>query len=316
MSSQARIDPRVEEILREIASDPRSSLLRVPRPRVARELFATPARASATSAGLSAAERELLRVHRAEVASLLKEACKRRLAGEARSRDFLSRRLGTDREVEIIEQAELVARARALRSADLSLAHDPLDDLDPLGLLERAITDRAGQAPSITQLALASLRLEPEDSTRICLGLDLVFSSQPSTGLEVLARVLDGCTSPLVRSIALANTAFAAYRLGDLSRSLELHARSVSSAEPASASVWWWLLMALRLQDSAAAERAAALLRAETDPDDGWLSRSLSALGTRMASGERTLAREDLLLLARLVPSAEGAIRSLLNDRR
>ncbi|MCA9067038.1 MAG: hypothetical protein KDA96_28440, partial [Planctomycetaceae bacterium] len=68
MSAQGiHLDPEVEGLLREIAADPGSSLLRVERPKTLRPLLEREHAAGARMAGLTNAERHLLERYRDEV---------------------------------------------------------------------------------------------------------------------------------------------------------------------------------------------------------------------------------------------------------
>lgn len=66
------LEPELEELLQSIASDPRSSLLKVDRPAIARGPFDQDLMVRPSATGLTAAERHLLRVHRSELAQWLR----------------------------------------------------------------------------------------------------------------------------------------------------------------------------------------------------------------------------------------------------
>jgi hypothetical protein len=68
MTEPILLDPRAEEILRDIAADPNSCLLRLQPDDLARSLRRGELPDRAGTTGLPRAERELLRAHRAEVA--------------------------------------------------------------------------------------------------------------------------------------------------------------------------------------------------------------------------------------------------------
>ena len=66
------LHPEVEHLLAEIAADPNSSLLRIPRAKVLPELFRPPDPIRQSAHFMTSAERHLLAVHREEVAHWLR----------------------------------------------------------------------------------------------------------------------------------------------------------------------------------------------------------------------------------------------------
>src|SRR5262245_29595941 len=73
------LDPAIEELLRDIAQDPDACLLRVPRPKALSALARGESIEVSGMTGLTHAERELVRVHRDEIAYLLRTLCARLL---------------------------------------------------------------------------------------------------------------------------------------------------------------------------------------------------------------------------------------------
>jgi len=69
------MEPELEELLHEIARDPRSTLLRVDRPTILRGLFDRDPMVRESCTQLTSAERQLLRVHRSELGRLLRALC-------------------------------------------------------------------------------------------------------------------------------------------------------------------------------------------------------------------------------------------------
>jgi hypothetical protein len=194
-------EPEVEAILREIASDPRSSLLRVSRPRHLLGLFERYTNVGPQTVGLTAAERHLLQVYRNEVARLLGDVCRRRLVSGERP---LNRSLTVDSDLVIPSEAENRERSRALQPFA-----GELDEPDVESLLERCASGDPTRQPSVTALAAAMARLVPSDSARGLAGLDLALRGQPRAALRLHHSILAGSPSPLMASIAWENVGFA-----------------------------------------------------------------------------------------------------------
>src|SRR5262245_31177745 len=74
-----KLDPELEHLLRELAAEPDSSLLRVARPAVMPALFETNTVVSQHATGLLPVEREILRAHRAELVEVLLDFMRDRL---------------------------------------------------------------------------------------------------------------------------------------------------------------------------------------------------------------------------------------------
>jgi len=151
------LDPRTEELLREVAADPSSCLLRVPRREVEEALTRTDYRGLTSTVGLSAAERELLRTARAEVAYWLNVVCFRRLTEDEETRVLYSRVADGGSAINA-PSVEVVGHACG-EIRENSLAIDLGEDA-AIELLANAVSDSAPRV-SVDALAAASLRLSP-----------------------------------------------------------------------------------------------------------------------------------------------------------
>jgi hypothetical protein len=199
------LTPEVEALLRDIARDPNSSLLRVERPARLRPFFAREAPASPLAAGLSTPERELVRAHRAEAAFLLRQACLMKLyAGpEIEIERRLVRQVTVDKALEIPELGDWKARGKRALDADAP-DRAPADEL---ALLERCVNAGSLDGASVAQLAAASLRLEPADNARIYAGLELLATHS----YQLAGSVFDGIISSSAMTI---DSAYAWNNLG------------------------------------------------------------------------------------------------------
>lgn len=229
-SEHALLDPDFEALLREVAANPRSSLLRVERPRMLPELFDEHVHVGAQRAGLTSAERHLLQVHRGEVAWLLREACMIKLIEGPLSRRYVSPYSGPGKKVELLSDRQLARHVQETEAA----ASDSIDCLDGLELLKRCVADRVGEEPNVAELATASLRLEPSDQARLMVGLDLANRGAPRSALTVLRHFW--LSDPREARVAIA-LEYAGRAFADIDTSKAYNAYKRSSEEP-SGRVW------------------------------------------------------------------------------
>jgi hypothetical protein len=179
-------DPEFEAILRDVAADPRSSLLRVKRPHKLGELFDAYSPISAHATGLTSAERHLVQVHRNEVAWLLRQACLIKLIEGPTSRQFVSRYTAPGKEVRLLASAEMEQRVREQREQ----AEGPDECADGLELVSRCVAHQFGEMPSIAELATAAFRFESTGQVRLIVGLDLALRSEPRGSLSLMRHLL------------------------------------------------------------------------------------------------------------------------------
>jgi hypothetical protein len=160
------LDPRTEELLREIAADKESCLLRAPRRELEHALVRSDYRGVETTVGFSAAERELLRTARAEVAYWLNVVCFRRLTEDAATRRYCTRLTDGDREYVPASNEELELASRAF-AADIEAAlREEAGAVDVLLRACRSLSSPSVASPSIAEVASASLRLRPTYQAR------------------------------------------------------------------------------------------------------------------------------------------------------
>lgn len=198
--------PEVEEILRDVASDPRSSLLKVDRPQHFRGLFERYSNVGPRTAGLTSAEREILRVHRGDVARLLGDVCRARLAAD-KIRNTTS--FSVDREVRVLTPQELDSRARALMDKPAGQGEDIR------GLVSRCVTQGMRDQCSIADLAVAIMRLQPDDSARILAGMDLTAHGHARYALDLYQVVLTRYPRMEIRAVVWDNIANALAHLNE-----------------------------------------------------------------------------------------------------
>jgi len=275
-------EPEVEELLRELAVDPTSTLLRVPRKGVVPTLFDKNAMVSPRAAGLSSAERHLLQVYREEVALLLREAYYLYLQqgepfGPALAWDVIKDRRFRPPTIEEWQHKVERALVRPLEGDGAPEAHD---------VLALCVRESPVAMPSPVQLAVASLRLVPTNQARIYVACDLQQTGRAEAGLRGFGDVLSRCSSSFHRSYCLQNMALAYEDKGDLDLASQLLAEASSMDESRSDPLMNWLFMSIQRMDMRSALDAARRI-------DHSLTPSHAALVdfVRLMLESRTLAR-------------------------
>lgn len=303
MTAEPKVfDPEVEALLREIAADPNSSLLRVTRPQAVKGLFERTERVSPGMTGLSSAERHLVQVHRNEVAHLLREVCRWRMMNDPASKANFSPYNGAT-ETKHSSLKEFEDAARSLERNE----PDP-DSHSALQLIKECIGE---QGVHVSSIASASQRLEPHDASRIYIGLDLAFRGKPHSAIRVYKSVLDDCVEPAMRSSAWANAAVAYELLGMNEMMVGCTSQSaLASDNPTSASEW--LFGALLLEDKAGALAASHRIHDLTNGHLKPVQWYVSTLVVRRANGSFRPTRSQLhfvnSLSGSLAPAARGIV--------
>jgi hypothetical protein len=213
-----RLDPAAAALLSEIASDPRSCLLRIPARIAEREIRSPEPALRESSTWLSRAERELLRVHRCEVASLLRHAYVSKLYTEASPTSGLIRRVTKDVCIEPVDPRIWTAAA----SRSLAELPDPLRKADEFTLVGECVAAGGWSRVSVEQLVAAAQRLEPRDHGRLAAGVALIESEEIDLAMRVLSEVWQSAGRRADACCAAANLASASQRRGDVNTAYEL----------------------------------------------------------------------------------------------
>jgi hypothetical protein len=195
------LEPEVEALIQEIARDPRSSFLKVPRPVQPRDLAGTWERFSSVSAGWTSAERHLLDAHREEVAYWMRTKVLVEVLELPGERD----RVATD---SVPSKDEL-----RLRSAELLLR-----DAEDSGLashLQRGASDAPWSPNDLYALARVSVQLAPTDHSWLRLSLTLHHVHHFGTAVQVLGRRLSSVGSDLMRTCFLCGMGAAYHAAGN-----------------------------------------------------------------------------------------------------
>jgi hypothetical protein len=212
MSSDSMLlDPEVEGLLREVAADPHSSLLRVPRGKAVPALYEDQPAAGPATAGLSAAEREILRVHRFEVACLLMEACLLKLVQGSDTRMYVSKFVTATVTRAPIHREDLL---RGLRSHTTG-EPGTMEVGDSMVLLARVVADCDAGVPTIAELAASAHRLQPSNRSRVLAAQDMAIHQSPRAALLLLRTVLGATPSSSIQLSAWSAIGLACLDLGD-----------------------------------------------------------------------------------------------------
>lgn len=168
MAELTTLDPVFEGLLREVASDPDSRLLRAPRSRDVPRWLSLDAPASANDMELGRAERELVRVGREELAWLFRQAALRELIDGESTRDEVIRGRVVDAKNQPIGREEIASRV-------VHVAPDATVDNQSLLAITRWIGKVNFVYPTAAALAAASMRIVPTGQARAIAGLDYVL---------------------------------------------------------------------------------------------------------------------------------------------
>lgn len=264
-----RLDPQFEHLLREAARDPESSFLRVPRPKIVPALFDSPEPLSANSTGMSLVERELVRVHRNELAWLLKEACRYKLTESPETRAYISKYRTPTEPLRTLSPSELRAKFTE------RIRRDAEDDecLSALELLERCVAEPFGPWPSVAQMATAAWRLQPRDDARGLAAQWLALGQAPRAALRVLGEIASRSGPATLCATAWTNVGSA---FSQLRMPLRAHAAytEATACEEERLTAWLWrFLFALqvdRVDDAVLCSRSIERLGGAQSPYLDW----------------------------------------------
>jgi hypothetical protein len=261
MSDSLVFEAELEGLLREIAADPGSRLLRLPRPARPRDLLAMPEPAGRARAGLSTAERQLLEVHRDELAHLLRRACLMRFFSDPVRSIYVNRSKTANESIQVDTPEEWQARARqALEDARSSPA--PLSGIE---LVEACLRSDRGASISITELARASQVLQVSNVAAAYVGLDMALNGLHSEALTFMQAVLARSHGTLIRSCVLENMALAESALGKFSSAQDLYRQAAELDISRVSPVIGWLLLSLQACDRAGTLEASHRLDCESN---------------------------------------------------
>jgi hypothetical protein len=301
-------DARIEELLREIAADPASSLLRVPRPARIGVLLERAPLVGVATAGLTLAEQELVRVHRGEVAYLLRKLAVVRLfespkAAVSRTRtNFASQPALEVSRGKWLERAEVFAAERLGESAELSSPEELL--------LECLRTPDAIESVPVTAIAAAANELEPTDQARIYAAQWLGSEDEDVEGARrILLAVLDAGASPANAAMAAANVAKHESRSGASRSSTEWYRRSARLCRSNAVGAFGWLTASFDCADTREADLAARFVNSEFRADEPATQEFVALIRLQVRTGELSPLPASSQTARRIHEAFEGPVR-------
>lgn len=203
MSAQPQLSPELEEVLRDVAVDPQARLLRVSPRAVALGLRTWREEASPAQAGLTGAERELLAVHRAELAWVLREAGLRAFHANT-DRSWRAQRVDE-------AAAEREWEDRQAMTASLPIGRGDTDDA--VRLVQSLSAPRASELLP-EELFEMSMRVELHPSASVFLANEHISMERYPEARLALAPILHAGPPGETRVAALLASAGAAEGLG------------------------------------------------------------------------------------------------------
>ena len=215
MDERIVVAPDVAEVLLDIAKDPRASLFRLDLATPLADPSLMPDPVSPVAAGRTAAERELLRRYRIEVAKLLADAFRRKTYASAKSSSIYPR-IGKD-------PADPGPRARRLSSGMVGVEHEPVADL-LRGLAEGTAEDRAG----FVELAIAAVGLDPSDSHRVQLAIAMQLEGRLEDCAQSLRQLAHSIARRHLRACAWGNLGLTRSLQGRSREAMVMYGRALS----------------------------------------------------------------------------------------
>lgn len=217
------IDPELEGLLRQVASDPRATMLRI-QPRVAlRSVIATDEIVRPFATDLATTERELVRVHREQLAHVLLRACLIRVYSDPRAQLRVIRHVTPSWHHAVPRNSEWRDEARrALRCA----LYAP-EELSGLELIDACLAADGIQQASIAQLAAASRRLRPTSHALIYLAVHEAFDGDARLSGELCFQAIARDPRSVCAKDAWANLGSARSELGEFSSACDAFEKSL-----------------------------------------------------------------------------------------
>lgn len=250
------LDPNLEEVLRDIAADPRSRLFQTTPRQLALGLRGNIPKISSRQAALTAAERHLVDVHREEVAWLLYKACQRGVLDKKCSTLGVHRWISKNESVHALSENELRGQAERIQRTPPSNALDRRAEV-----FQRSQSlEFDFHAPDLRRLAHDSLALVPRDETRLILAMALIQEDSFAEALHSLRWVLGNHPRAFNSYAAHADCALICWRCQSLEPAIA-HYRRANRVNPETAiPLCYMLSLAIELQNEQLASKTAEML--------------------------------------------------------
>jgi hypothetical protein len=299
------LDPEVEHILQEVARDPRSSLLRVERPKVIRGLLEREPSVGVATAGLTSAERHLVQTRRSETAYALRVLCLHALQTDSRGEHVFSRQ-------GVLDTSDLARKLSAFgRSWNASEVEHVTDLGADADIVRRALAPVTTPSMPMLSLCTVAMRLEPTDTVRIYAAQWLSLDSQHRGALGLFLNVM---TQPLTRgmsSLVEGNIGFVYNRLGDLGRSLDWYRRASEDCAGNTSPLVGRFAVAIQTGSVADFSRSAQMLDQLNTPTSSEVAWQCAAQRARRAEFESRLSPSGRSMFEKMKGSLGPVSRSL-----
>lgn len=267
------LDPRTEELLREVAADPSSCLLRVPRREVEEALTRTDYRGLSSTVGLSLAERELLRTARAELAYWLNVVCFRRLTEDEETRTFTSGVGESDQLLVLPTRAEQSQALRDLRDDFRSVPIDEDEDVARCAeCVERDADGRDRRAP-VRDIAALGLVLAPSFTARLYTIQSMSESGPVGLAMQAARTLTALCAGRVEKAYALGALGTVEWHRGDVRAALAAYSSAAALMPTLPEFALRAIIMAIHARDLSVVE---AFIRRPEIP--GSIRNSISAV--------------------------------------
>lgn len=223
--SEPDFDPEVVALLDEVAADPNSTLLRIPKGRLLKWVGRPEEIVSPSGSHLTKAEKHLAAAYREEAAWVLLQAC---IAGLRRDPLLFST---VEPDPKLVQRRARHLSGNEYLSASSQAALSQLNTQD---------------AFDAARLGTAAMRLVPNDTNRNALAVALLPKGQHVGAMRLLTRVLVGEPDTTQRSQAWENMAKVWTIRRDFAKSFECNRMALQSAPSTIRLLVWCLTSALQ----------------------------------------------------------------------
>ncbi len=308
-SEGVRLHPQALDVLREVAANRDSVLLRVERRAVHSTLEQTSPTVGPDSTGLATAEQHLVAAYREELAFALRQAAWHRLAGCGLGRRLILRRRSAEHSAAVPEAGEVQ------RSASIALRpRMELSGYDQeLDLLERCVAAPPARWARSEDLCAAAHRLVPTDRGRLIAASALVLRGRPVAALDTLAPMLAQDWGGEDSAAAWNNAAGCLEQLDAPRRTVQALRRACRYHPGAAAYHVNRLVAAVVAMDPSEATDAMSRIDELATGNADVLSESVSRLVYLRDGGHRSAAFERHDLVRSLMERSSGPCRRILD---
>jgi hypothetical protein len=301
------LEPEIEGLIQEIGRDPRSSFFQVERPKSPRGLLQAWDRYSPVSAGWTAAERHLMTAHREDLAFCLRT----RVLMESLRLRPLSVFVDHRRSVDDVSSMPSDAEWRQSASRAVRLAR--LDDAPEADLVVRLLAERELTVEELYDVALITVRLTPNDTAWLRIGLALNLRGDPHSAIQLLTARERLAGSELMRSYMWDNIGVAYSMLGDHAAAREAYKKACSLGPLRVSPLASLLYQSLLSGDPIASERACNRIDEEVEPGHPALLHFLDGLRRARTAGLWNPSSEAQQLTNRLESSHGPTTQSIVH---